>query len=102
VQVDPITPSLKAPGTKRLKLQFDGPRSNFAFKFNSRRYSQAAVGDAARRRGVPPRHAERQSRAGLYRRAEQSVWVNLIEIIRTTQGEVPGRRPAHDPPSNNL
>ena len=30
---------LKAPGTKRLKLIYDGPLSNFAFKFNLRRYS---------------------------------------------------------------
>ena len=30
---------MKAPGTKRLKLYNDEPLSNFAFKFNSRRYS---------------------------------------------------------------
>jgi len=39
VQVDPIKPTLKAPGSKRLKLIFDGPLSNFAFKFNLRRYT---------------------------------------------------------------
>ena len=39
MQVDPIKPALKAPGTKRLKLQYDTPLSNFAFKFNLRRYS---------------------------------------------------------------
>ncbi len=39
VQVDPIKPTLKAPGTKRLKLEYDEPLSNFAFKFNLRRYS---------------------------------------------------------------
>jgi len=33
VQVDPIKPKLKPPGTKRLKLECDGPLSNFAFKF---------------------------------------------------------------------
>jgi hypothetical protein len=32
---------LKAPGTKRLKLQCDDPLSNFAFKFNLRRYITA-------------------------------------------------------------
>ena len=31
---------LKAPGTQRLKLSFDEPPSNFAFKFNLRRYSE--------------------------------------------------------------
>jgi len=37
--VDPIKPALKAPGTKRLELIYDGPLSNFAFKFNLRRYT---------------------------------------------------------------
>ena len=41
VQVDPIKPKLKAPGTKRLKVQCDEPLSNFAFKSNSRRYMLA-------------------------------------------------------------
>ena len=38
MQLDPIKPTLKPPGTKRLKLQYDGPLSNSAFKFNLRRY----------------------------------------------------------------
>ena len=37
VQVDPIKPVLKAPGTILLKLRCDGPLSNVAFKFNLRR-----------------------------------------------------------------
>ena len=36
MQVDPIKPMLKAPGTKRLKLKHDEPLLNFAFKFNLR------------------------------------------------------------------
>ena len=39
MQVDPIKPTLKAPVTKRLKLKYDGPLSNIAFKFNLRRYT---------------------------------------------------------------
>jgi hypothetical protein len=39
VQVDPTKPTLKAPGTKRLRLKYDGVLSGFAFKSNSRRYS---------------------------------------------------------------
>jgi len=39
VQVDPIKPTLKAPGTKRLKVKCDESLSNFAFNFNLRRYS---------------------------------------------------------------
>jgi len=39
MQVDPIKPKLKLPGTKRLKLKYDVPLSNFAFKFNLRRFT---------------------------------------------------------------
>ena len=39
MQVDPIKPTLKAPGTVRLKLKFDKLHSLFAFKFNLRRYN---------------------------------------------------------------
>jgi hypothetical protein len=38
VQVEPIKPALKAPGTKRLKLNCDEPLSNVAFNFNLHRY----------------------------------------------------------------
>jgi hypothetical protein len=41
VQVEPIKPTLKAPGPQRLKLEFDGLLSNFAFKLNLRRYNPA-------------------------------------------------------------
>jgi len=45
-QFDPIKHTLKAPGSKRLKLEYDEPPSNFAFKFNSRRYTRGSQ-DAA-------------------------------------------------------
>jgi hypothetical protein len=35
-QVDSIKPTVKALGTERLKLEYDEPPSNFAFKFNLR------------------------------------------------------------------
>jgi hypothetical protein len=38
VQVDPIKPKLKAPVTKRLKLQCDKLLSSFAFNFKLRHY----------------------------------------------------------------
>ena len=38
MQVDPIRPKLKVPGTKRLKLKYDNLLSSFAFNFNLRRY----------------------------------------------------------------
>jgi len=42
VQVDPIKPTLKAPGNKRMKLKCDKLLSTSAFKFNLRRYSPGA------------------------------------------------------------
>jgi len=39
VQVEPIEPLLKAPGTQRLKLQYDEPLSKFASRLNLRRYT---------------------------------------------------------------
>ena len=41
VQVDPIKPVLKAPGTMRLKLKYGKLLSSFAVKSNLRRYSLA-------------------------------------------------------------
>ena len=43
MQFAPIKPTLKAPGTKRLKLQCDVPHSNFAFEFNLRHYTEVPV-----------------------------------------------------------
>ena len=43
VQVDPIKPMLKAPGTILLALRCDEPLSNFAFNFNLRRYTWGAT-----------------------------------------------------------
>jgi len=61
VQVDPIKTTLKAPGTKRLKLNCAEPLSNIAFSFNLRRYigafdaasDRVLVMDVARQGGLP-------------------------------------------------
>jgi hypothetical protein len=45
VQVDPIKPTLRPPGTKRLKLKYDKPLSSFAYNFNSRRYTKQYLWD---------------------------------------------------------
>jgi hypothetical protein len=39
-----MKPKLKPPGTKRLKLQYDGLLSSFAFNFNLRRYTTEIIG----------------------------------------------------------
>ena len=41
MQVDPMKPKLKPPGTKRLKLKCDILLSKFAFTFNLHRYNEA-------------------------------------------------------------
>jgi len=41
VQVDPIKPTLKAPGTKRSTLKYNELLSSFAFKFTLCRYIKA-------------------------------------------------------------
>jgi hypothetical protein len=38
-----MKPKFKPPGTKRLKLEYDGLLSSFAFKFNLRRYTMAEL-----------------------------------------------------------
>jgi len=43
VQVDPIKPTLKPPGTKRLKLKYDELLSSFAFNFNLRRCTMGSL-----------------------------------------------------------
>jgi hypothetical protein len=42
VQVDPMKPKLKSPGTMRLKLTCEILLSTSAFKFNLRRYTSGA------------------------------------------------------------
>jgi len=64
VQVDPIKPTLKAPGIERLKLIRDDPHSNFGFAFNLRRYNWGA--------DLPPlRHPEGEAPAANPHPAEQ-------------------------------
>jgi len=47
VQVDPIKPKLKAPGTKLLKLEHDNLLSSFAFELNLRRYDMDLQSNSA-------------------------------------------------------
>ena len=45
MQVDPIKPTLKAPGTKRLRLEHVEMLSSFAFNSDLRRFLEAAPCD---------------------------------------------------------
>ena len=51
MQVDPIKPTLKAPGSKRLKLKYDELLSSFGFNFNLRHYTLGADGHTPKERG---------------------------------------------------
>jgi hypothetical protein len=66
VQVDLFKPTLKPPGSTGLKVKCDVLASNLAFKFNLRRYSEAAVERAeATRREEKKRHEVSQCRFSL-------------------------------------
>ena len=71
MQVDPIKPKLKPPGTKRLKLKNDEPLSNFALKFNLRRYSKANDDEVEEAHVLVERHRQRCV-AGACTRSHQS------------------------------
>jgi hypothetical protein len=53
VQVDPIKPTVKAHGIKRLKLQCGELLSSRAFSFNLRRYNLAAAATAIAAAAAP-------------------------------------------------
>ena len=74
MQVDPIKPTLKAPGTNRLKLEYDEQLSDFAFKFNLRCYKLVVLERAQAQRfvqGLDTFLKSQQSRlkAGAYTRS---------------------------------
>jgi hypothetical protein len=70
VQVDPIKPESKAPGTKLLTLIHDGRLSDFAFKLNLRRYSLV--------KALLPFH---------FPHADYSVWAGLTLVHFSAQPE---------------
>jgi len=60
VQVDPIKPKLKPPGTNCLTLKCDKLLSTSAFKFNLRRYNLASRASPVRSRAAALAHAVKQ------------------------------------------
>jgi len=77
VQIDPIKPTLKAPGIKLLKLKCDDPRSNFAFTFNLRRYTQERSWRQLRRR-------RRRRRRRQPRRPPWRCWGRACQMLLAT------------------
>ena len=70
MQVDPIKPTLEAPGIKRLKLEHDELLSSFAFNFNFRLFPVLAGSD------LPP----------CFRWCVEVVTDNAIDAARLTVG----------------
>jgi len=77
VQVEPFTPTLKAPGSKHLKLQYDQTLSTFAFKFNLHRFDKAAKAEkaaaaraAAAEKATADKAAKAPAEAGAYTRSK--------------------------------
>ena len=68
MQVDPIKPKLKPPGTQRLKLKCVRLLSTFAFKLNLRRYSQATQVGGAGELAVMSEDTAGMVQAGAYTR----------------------------------
>jgi len=60
MQVDPMKPVLKAPGSMLLKLIYDEPLSTSAFKFNLRRHTKATGWARASRQGLTLVHFSAQ------------------------------------------
>jgi hypothetical protein len=58
VQLDPIKPMLKLPGTKRSRLKCDESLSESAFKFKLRRYTKEAASFRAFKGHLPADHPE--------------------------------------------
>jgi len=70
VQVEPIKPKLKPPGTKRLRLKCDILLSTFALKFKLRRYNEGAEAGAGAGAGAVAgaQTRKRKSAAEVYTR----------------------------------
>jgi hypothetical protein len=102
VQIDPIKPTLKASGTKRLTLKSDEPLSNVAFKFNLCRYNEAtaaAVAPLLQRawRGKRGRDAARSRRRALTFVSDRVRAVWLAHVKRRQHAVGPHRycSPSH-------
>ena len=85
MHVDPLKPKLKPPGTELLKLKYDEPPSNFAFKLYLRRYIMAYFDVASthlpRARPYPSRpERHRESCGGSHSQARRQGVAAQVEI----------------------
>ena len=85
MQVDPIKPKSKPPKKKHLKLNYDEPLSNVAFKFNLRRYTQAREQGAKLLRAICTNDKRAQDLA-----AEMGV-VTMVVTLLAEKDATPGK-----------
>ena len=92
MQVDPTTikPTLKASGTKRLKLKYDEPLPSFAFKFNSRRYTEVEREAGAELAAETARRARRMENQNLAHEAKATELASRLAMLRSSEGYAPG------------
>jgi hypothetical protein len=86
VQVDPIKPNLKLPGTERLKLTCDELLSTFAFKFKLRRYKLVERNMKPLRTGTLPMPLRYAQVAGRGRHTPHSFQPRLLGFLQLSSG----------------
>jgi hypothetical protein len=84
VQVNPMKSKFKPPRSKRLKLRCGVPLSNFAFKFNLRRYNQ----ERRKKRMLIKSKQKEEVRCQAYRAFVVSQIVNLRFLFHTASYDV--------------
>jgi len=92
VQVDPIKPTLKAPGTKRLKLKVDDKLTKFAFNLNLRHYTEAASSAGRSVRAGSGVGAEEAEAAVVAAREALTPFMSKPSTRRGNGGGAAGRR----------
>jgi len=87
VQVDPIKPTIKAPGSKLLKPSYGEPPSNFAFKSNLRRFRKATstVANLEDRQGLTLVHSSAQPEPFFVTEPLKSPSVSLKMCLRRAE-----------------
>ena len=83
MQVDPVNPKLKPPGTKHLKVKCNTLLSTFAFKFDSRRYNKVLKMEIrARFAGLEKLGATMEARAG---EGDKQLAAGRVEAAQATR-----------------
>ena len=83
MQVEPMNPTLKVPGAKRLNLKYDELLSSFAFNFNLRRYTAVTPLPNEMAEGARPADTE----------TGEPRFVSPARMLKASTLRGPGRKP---------